>query len=495
MSIKPQFETYRYVGEICRLQSQSLVECRLSGSEISEVLAVQAKAVPTETVCADGEARYSGKLFIGIIYEDGEKKICRAERGVEFFHKAEGEEIAPACFCKTHFKTENITWRREGSGLYISVVVDACIDVYGSRQMEYLSGGDNVIAKQELTEVYKTVCVSGETDGEDEFETDYVGDILLHSESAVANRVTADNGQIEIEGEIALNICVLKQDASVCAYERLIPFSMQIPCEEAFGNLTAGARIDVKSAQLSVATDEEQGNSKIVLSYCLSAECSLCFKEELLLAVDAFSPTAETTLSFANEGGRYLMKQEKCTERVGGTAVLSTGIDGEYTLLASVLPKVELCARKGENGMEMEGVIFADVLLLLADGTHKSAKLSMPVVFPIACEGEYAEADGMVCGLNVRRKKNGETEAEAVLKMSVRSYADKAWSYVSEVAEGKELPPTNSAFSVFMTQAGEELWEVAKRLKTSPEALQKGNPDLEFPLQDGQRIYVYRQIQ
>lgn len=55
MSIKPHFETYRYTTEICRTGSQSIVECRLPGSEISGILAIYAKAVPTECTCADGE--------------------------------------------------------------------------------------------------------------------------------------------------------------------------------------------------------------------------------------------------------------------------------------------------------------------------------------------------------------------------------------------------------------------------------------------------------
>ena len=64
MSVKPQYETYRYVGEICRLRSQSIVECRLPGSEISAILAVYAKAVPADCTCADGEVHYNGKLLL-----------------------------------------------------------------------------------------------------------------------------------------------------------------------------------------------------------------------------------------------------------------------------------------------------------------------------------------------------------------------------------------------------------------------------------------------
>ena len=62
--MKPQYETYRYVGEICRLKSQSIVECRLPGTEISGVLALQATAVPTECGCTDGEVHYGGKVAV-----------------------------------------------------------------------------------------------------------------------------------------------------------------------------------------------------------------------------------------------------------------------------------------------------------------------------------------------------------------------------------------------------------------------------------------------
>ncbi len=288
MAIQADFETYRYVGEVCRLRGQSIVECRLPGSEISSILAVQATAIPSDCACADGEVRYGGKVVIGIVYEDGDKKICRAERGAEFFHKTEGGAVTPACFAKAAFSTENISWRREGSGLYISVIVDAELSVYGGKQMEYLTGGEGLFTQTQTQTIRKTVCISGETEGEDEFDADYVGDVLLHSEKAVANRVSAEDGQITIEGEIALHICVLKPDDCVCSYERLLPFRMQIPCDEAYGEVDVGARIGIRAAHLNASVDEEKGKSKMVLSYALSADCFLYIKEELDVACDAF---------------------------------------------------------------------------------------------------------------------------------------------------------------------------------------------------------------
>ncbi len=492
--IKPQFESYRYVGEVCRLKSQSIVECRLPGSEINGVLAVHAQAVPGESVCSDGEVQYGGRVLLCIVYEDGDKKICRAERGAEFFHKAEDATITPSCFAKTSLETENVAWRREGSGLYISVVVDAMHAVYGSKQMEYLTGGEGLTVKKGTAKISKTVCVSGETEGEDEFDTDYVGDILLHSERAVVGRVNASGGQIDVEGELALHICVLKNDDSLCSYERLIPFKMSVPSEEAFGNVTAGARVQVKSARLSAGADEEKGASHVVLSYCLAAECYLSVQDEISVATDAFSTACEVSLKRQKEGGRYLTNQFKGVERISGVAVLSPEMDGEYALQAAVLPRAEITVRKGERGMEAEGAVMAEVLLCSADGLHRKSTLTLPFVFPVDHYGEEIEVDCIVCGLNVRRKKSGETEAEATLKLAFRAYEPREWEYISETTEGETYAENDSAFSVFMTEAGEDLWQVAKRLRCLPEDLKKSNPGLEFPLKSGERLFVYRQL-
>ncbi|MBQ4053120.1 MAG: DUF3794 domain-containing protein [Clostridia bacterium] len=494
MSIKPQYETYRYTGEIARLKSQSIVECRLPGSEIGTVLAASAKAVAIECTCVDGEVRYNGKLYLCIVYEDGNRKICRVERGAEFFHKAEGADVTPACFAKTAFQCENVSYRREGSGLYVSVIIGADISVYGGRQIEYLTGGEGVIANKQPMTLTKTTCVSGETEAEDEFEADYVGDILLHSENAVVTSVAVRTGELDIEGEMTLNVCVLKSDESVCSYERVIPFHIQLPCDEAFGNVRATARVNVKQAQLTAGVDEEKGKSKIVLSYTLAADCFLYTRDELTVALDAFSPQASISLKRENGRGRYLTNQVKCVQRVGGLASLSPALEGEYTLKAALLSRGETVCKRTENGgWEAEGFVTAEILLSATEGGYRSATLTLPFVVPLDNEGEYMEADCIVCGLNVRRKKDGETEAEATLKMCVRTYEEAQWEYVSLVTEGEAYAETDAALSIYTLRAGEGLWEAAKRLCRDPEELQKSNPALEFPVKEGERIFVYRQ--
>ena len=494
MSIKPQYETYRYTGEVCRLHSQSIVECRLPGSEIGSILAVTATAAPMECVAENGEVRYGGKLLVGVVYEDNDRNVCRLERGAEFFHKAENGNVTPACFAKVAFNADNVSYRREGSGLYISVIVGADIHVYGGRQLEYLTGGENVIAKTQAAEIYRTVCVSGEIEDEDEFDADYVGDILMHGENVLVTRVNAGAGQIEIEGELSVNVCVLKSENNVCSYERLIPITMQIPCDEAFGDVMASASVKVKAASIQAGVDEEKGKSKLVLSYTLAADCFLHAKEEIFTAIDAFSTQAKLTLKKEKEGGRYLTKTLKCIERVSGICSLSPALESDYTLAAAILPRAEIVCKRAENGVEAEGVLQAEVLLKGADGGYKTSSLSLPFMFPVDVAGAEVEADAIVCGLNVRRKKSGETEAEATLKICLRAYENAEWTYIREIEEGEAYEEKDAAISLFALHAGEEVWDVAKRLAYDPDELVKNNPGLEFPVKEGGNILVYRQI-
>ena len=494
MSITPQYETYRYTTEIARLKAQSVVECRLPGSEIGNILTVQAKVHPIETVCADGEVKYGGKLFLCILYEDSDGKICRAERGAEFYHQAEDKCVSPACFSKTFLAVEKVSYRREGSGLYFSTLVGAELIVYGGKQIDYLVGGDNLLCKTQEIEIKKCVCVSGETEGEDEFDGDFSGDILLHGEETLVQKVSALSGQVEVEGEILLNLCVLKSDGKLNGYERVIPFKVTLPCEDAEGEVKSYAKAVLGRVDITQETDEEQGTCKTFVSYTLAIDCFLYATDTLTVVSDAFSPVCQTTLVKAKDTGRYLLNTAKCVERVGGKATLSQAVSDDYALECAVSPKTEIAVKRTENGFEAEGVLFAEVLLSGKDGGYKKCELSLPFIFPIELTGEEAEAEGIVCGLNIRRKKDGDTEAEAIVKIVARSYAYAEWEEICEVEAGEEYPKTQSAFSVYGLRAGEELWDVAKRLKRDPEELKKSNPDLKFPVEQGARIFVYRQI-
>ena len=154
----------------------------------------------------------------------------------------------------------------------------------------------------------------------------------------------------------------------------------------------------------------------------------------------------------------------------------------------------DLSYLSGHSVGEAEGAIFADVMLCDADGVHRSAELSLPFLFPVKFEeGCIAEAEATVCGLSVRQRREGEAEAEATLKVTLKLYKETTAEYISETEEGEAYKENDSAISIFIPRAGDGLWEIAKQLKRPPEEVEKSNPELKFPVKEGERIFIYRQ--
>ncbi len=493
MSIKPQYETYRYTSEICKVHGQTVVECRLPGSEINAVLAVNPTAVSSGAICQDGEVKLTGKLLLSIVYEDANKCVCRAERGAEFFVDADKKEITPACVAKPKFTVKNVTTRREGSGLYLCALIEYSVRVFGTLTAEYLTGGENVAVKKVKQTIVKEVCVSGETELEDEFDTEYFSDLLLHSERVQVIKAKPLGGEVEIAGELSLNLCALKGDGELCPYERLIPFNVSIPCDE-HGARSAEADVFVTSANLTVTTDEEKGNSKIFAEFTLTADCTLYIEEEIECALDAFSPTNEMRVKRENRQGRYLSFEKRLSLPVSGGAAISPAAGNGYKLIAALLPKGEAVFRKRNGESEIEGIIETEAILKGEDGLHKVATVSMPFSLPAPkMDEEDVEIDLLCCGLAVRKRGSGEVDAEGTLKIVMKGYSSKVAEYIVQADEGEEYEVSESAFSVFVPSEGDGLWEVAKRLKRYPEEVEKDNPTLEFPVKRGARIVVYRQ--
>ena len=117
----------------------------------------------------------------------------------------------------------------------------------------------------------------------------------------------------------------------------------------------------------------------------------------------------------------------------------------------------------------------------------------MPFLFPVSYDADcIAEADATVCGLSVRQRREGEAEAEATLKVTLRLYRETKAEYISEAEEGEAYRENDCAVSIFIPRAGDGLWEIAKQLRRAPEEVEKSNPELKFPVGAGERIFVYR---
>ena len=481
MAMNTQTTTYRGYQKVFSITHQTAVECKF-GAEVESVIASEARVVLTGAEVTDGQVRYFGKTYFLIVYEDSEKRICRAEKGVEFSASVANEGCYPALTARASLTIENLSTRREGAGVYLTALIGADVALYGETSFDYLSGGDLVLKREEQT-LLSARLVGGSTETEDEFETEFIGDILLHSETVSGVEITLSAGTLRAEGEINLCILALKGEGSLTSFERLVPFSFEIPCEEAFPGRNAELKVSVLDVSLKADADEEKQRCKIFAQFTLGAEGCVYEERTIDTVTDAFSCTHEIQLSYQEVETSGAGASHSFTERVSGKAALSSTVDFSDTLLAVTLQRAEANLVSTEDGMRVEGVALATLILKGADGSVRGMEMSLP--WSVAADVSDADVSVLVCSMSARQRQEGEIDAEATLKISFKEHRALSAKFVCGAEEGAEVPVSDCAVSVFIPAAGDGLWELSKSLKKSPEEVSQNNPELEFPVKEG----------
>lgn len=486
--IKTQTEVFRGYGKTGSLSAQTAVECRFGG-EAETVLAAHASAVLTNAEADNGEVRYSGRVHFLIVYEDAEKHVCRAEKGVEFSARAQDDRCYPALTARVGLAVENVSVRREGASVYVTALLGADVSLYGEQSFEYLTGGDLVLKRESLPVLTAHLC-GGSAETDDEFETEFVGDILLHSETVNLSDVSCETGVLRVEGEINLGILALKGENGLISFERLVPFRVEIPCEAASFGCTAEAQAAVAGVSLHADADEEKGKCRIFAEFTLNIEGCVYEETEIDAVTDAFSTKNLVNLTFGNIESAGAGELTRVTERISGKAALSSPVDFSDVFQAVILQRAEANLVAGAE-VRAEGVAAATLMVSGADGTRRGIEISLPFSVPVQAEGECT-VRALCCGMSARQRQEGEIEAEATLKITLTAKKRVSARQVTGAEEGAAIRESDSAVSVYIPRAGDGLWELSKSLKKTPEEVSASNPDIEFPIREGQRVVVYR---
>ena len=486
MSLSTQYSSGTYLGRIAVLKSQSIVEIRFSGQEIGEASAVYPQVSLTSCEVSSGRVNYGGRLVITLVYTDENSKLCRIQKGAEFTHYCDDERLAPAHTGQCVLTCERAQIRRDGSSYVVAVVVGAEISVYASSERNMLTEAQGAVVDRSNAKLYTAVAFSGESEVEDDFDCN-AEDVLIPAAEALVLDCVCRAGAIEISGEIYLSLLAVR-DGKPVGLDRIIPFKSEIACEQALLSRKAVCLAEVREVSLNARVNEERGKCDVELVASLGFTGRFYDEEEVSVITDAFSCDSSLNLTFAEECATPCTEIKVYTERVSGLCAAKAKLDYTCAFLATALPKAEFA--RSEDGIE--GSISA-TLLYEQNGEIHSTEVNLP--FSVILSGLNAcckDITVAVCGVNIRQRAEGECEAEAVLKIAAAECENVSVKYLSDVTEGEPVKVNCSALSVYIPEAGDSLWDTAKKLLQTPESIQATNPELAFPLSGKERILVYR---
>lgn len=485
MSLLTQYTTGTYTRRVADIKSQSIVEIRFSDRDIGEAVAVYPMVSCTSCEAASGRVTYGGRLVCTLVYTDESGNLCRVQKGAEFTHFADDDKLAPAQTALCRLSAERTQIKRDGSLYVVAVVVGAEISVYAPAERNVLSSAEGAILKRENKKLYSAVTFSGESEVEDDFECN-AEDVLIPAAEALVTDCNCRSGAVEINGEIYLSMLATRGGKPV-GLDRIIPFKCEIACEDALLSKKAVCRAEIKDISVNAGVNDESGKCNIELSCQLGFTGRYYDDEEISVIEDAFSPDCNLTLSFAEESASPCSEIKVFSERVSGLCATKAKLDYTCAFLATALPHAEY-ARSSEG---IEGSVTA-TLLYEQNGEVRSTEINLPFTVTLSGVNECGDIGVAVCGVNLRQRAEGECEGEAVLKISVADCEANTVRYVTDAAEAGEKEKCDSAISVYVPAAGDDIWETAKKLSQSPEEISATNPDLSFPLSGKERILVFR---
>ena len=493
MSFNPVIQTDVYKKQIAELSAQSIVECRFSQvDDVGEIIAVYPQISTSSCEVASGRINYSGRIVCTLVYVDDAGKFCRVQKGAEFSHYADDDNFAPSHSAICTLKCQKTAVKREGSSIVVSVVAGAELLVFANAERTIISGAEGVVCKTENVNFSSAQTFFGESEVEDEFQADNVADVLVPAASAHVFRVECSSGEVIVEGEAYLNVLAMRGNSPV-SFEKTVPYKAVIPCEGGYTSKNALCYAEVKDVSVTANVNEEAGRCEVSVVAVLGFSGVFYEEKEVPVAVDAFSTQCALSLGFAEEAAYKVEAIKTYSERAIGLCAAKSKIDYSCSFKATALPSVEYFYNK-ETGM-LEGAI-SSLLIYEQNGEDRSTEITLPFAIPLGNLGlateDKAQISLAVSGVSVRRKSEDECEAEALLKIYVCAIKSKTRRYITQLTQGEALKINQSAISVFIPAAGEDLWAVAKRLNMTPKDVTTLNSELSFPLTGKERIIIYR---
>lgn len=486
MAINAQYQTGSYTKTTATLSAQTMVEIKFSSQDAGEAIAVYPQISLTSYEVSSGRVNYGGRLIATLVYVGEDGKLCRVQKGAEFSHYIDDESLAPSQRGDCKLTCAKCQLKRDGSSYVVAVVADASITVRDNAQRSYIGSLDGAICKTESGKTYSPVTFSGESEVEDDFDC-VAEDVLVPAAQALVTDCNVRAGEVEVSGEIYLSLLAIRDNVPV-SLDRIIPFKCEISCDEALLAQRAACRAEIKSVNVNCKVYEDKGKCGVEFAATLGFSGHFFEEEDVSFIEDAFSKDNELSLTFNTESVLVDTDTKVYSERVNGLCAVKAKLDYTCAFLAAALPCVEYS--RTDDGVE--GSISA-TLIYEQGGDIRSTEVNLPFSVKLAgLSRNCKQISAAVCGISFRQRAEGECEGEAVIKITACDGEVKNLKYLTEVTEGAEKTPVQSAISVYIPAAGDGLWETAKRLSESPENIQNSNPELSYPLTGKERILIYR---
>ena len=184
-------------------------------------------------------------------------------------------------------------------------------------------------------------------------------------------------------------------------------------------------------------------------------------------------------------------------------------IDGQMTIDDDAPRIIKFVAFCGENvsitnsfkendNFVIEGVASVNVIYLEGDETERLNSVIIEVPFSVEnkfdefTDGDEVVVNGMVKDVEVKCKKGKEINLDLDLTFVANAFNSMEEMALTNVQVGEPLTPKEACLQIYFARKGNTLWDISKGLVAKPEQILDQNPNINLPLEQDEKIVLFR---
>lgn len=467
-----------------------------------------------EVRLVDGRASIKGTLEFQILYAvDGDMPVSEMQGSVPFEEMiplpcAERDDELTVNAAIDDLRSELINSRKLGLKAVITLEVSADTVSDGEGAVD-IEDGDHILCRKKTLDISRLVFTGKDTlRVRDEWKLpgtkDAVGQIL-YSEFCLGEINTRMNeNELQVDGQARLFLIYLSdgEEPEMNFYENTIPIEGTVECNGCDSGMIAQVITGIHNRDVEIKEDED-GESRILdVELVLNFVIKVYGQDQLELLTDFYSTKEKCLPLYEDSYFENLIVQNKSRTRISGKISAEEGrvplqiwnVSGELRIDRKI---------QQENGVQVEGVVDVSVLYLTEDTRVPlvSVKGSLPFSqFVVAdgldedsnvwIRGTLEQISGSVTGdKEIEIKAVGAIDLIAFEKIEEPIIAD----FSSEEIDWKTRSREPGIIG-YVVQAGEELWDIAKRFFTTTEAIMSINQMESDVLKEGDILLILKEM-
>ncbi len=326
-------------------------------------------------------------------------------------------------------------------------------------------------------------------------------EILKVSAKPYAIELKILDGKAAIKGE--LKVCTLycgdDENTAPEVMEHTLPFGEVLEIDGLREGMEGDADYALKDLYFEVCQDSDGDKKILSIEAAIEAEVRAFDVIECSAVEDAYSLSHPVELKKSHYSFEQLVASRNNQATIKEPVSVPDYLPEVYRLCdCSAVPSIENITADNDE-VTVSGCISCSFLYLSEDSASPACCFSHILPFtqhfdvPGATRNSVCEAKAETEHISCTISSGRCLEVRAIVLTSIKVVEPTSVELVSEVVCDEEATfPKMPSISVYFVQKGDSLWSIAKKYRTSPNAILEANGNSPDIIQPGKCVYIFR---